>query len=148
MTQKKIIIICLVALSLSLAAYLVFSLKRVAVVKSPAGANESAQDNKSGGIDLKKLETGYKTQVKFIVNEYETLFGRTEKSAEDVAGLKNKLTELSVPTDLRNLHLDLVVAFSRMENYLREGNEEDKTASEEIMERAKSGYKWLTGTEN
>src|SRR3989339_535400 len=126
MTKKKIIIVCLIVLSLFSVVYLAFSLKKVAVTKPVADMGGSPAGDKTGGVDLKKLETGYKTQVKFIVNEYETMVSRTETTAEDIAKLKDKLTGLSVPTDLRNLHLDLVVAFSQMENYLKNDGEEDR----------------------
>src|SRR3989339_1654913 len=148
MPKKTILSICLLILSLSLILYLIFSLKRVTVETGSDGGAETKNTAVTDKVDLKKLEAGYKTQVKFVINEYEALIGTTTEPADGTADkimeLRNKLTDLSVPLELKNLHIDLVLAFSRMENYFRGGNEEDKDFSDDLLERAKNDHEWLT----
>ncbi|OGF27397.1 hypothetical protein A2303_05410 [Candidatus Falkowbacteria bacterium RIFOXYB2_FULL_47_14] len=148
MPKKTILSIGLALLSLSLILYLTFSLKRVTVRSGSEGRTEIQNTAVTEKVDLKKLEAGYKTQVKFVIIDYEALIGTTTEPADGTADkimeLRNKLTDLSVPTELKNLHLDLVLAFSRMENYFRGGSQEEKDFSDDLLERAKNDHEWLT----
>ena len=56
---------------------------------------------------------------------------------------KNQLLALKMPTKYKDLHLDLILAMTKMEDYLEDGDEGKKAESEELIQQAKTEYEWL-----
>jgi hypothetical protein len=164
MSRKAKILILLILLSFSVIFLLIFSSK-------PIKVSENTKNKKINTIDLVKLEAKYKNDVKKILFEYEQSVasssenitstsskndiqaaGVTEnkmqlkevKSAK-IAELKNKLLNLTVPpvSALMDLHVKLVLAFNKMENYLASNNIKEYKESTDSIKLAKNNYQWL-----
>lgn len=151
-------------LSFSAIFLLIFSSKPVAV-------KENIQNKKNNSVDLVKLEANYKQDVKKILIEYESVVSSSTESNIDpadqienqasgtpeadnkpkaarsakIAELKNRLLDLTVPpvSALMDLHVSLVLAFSKMESYLASSNLKEYEESEKSIKLAKNNYQWL-----
>lgn len=99
---------------------------------------------KNESVDSKKMEEAYKEEASRIVSEYFNLTESREYTSEPVDKIKQKLLDLTVPAEFKDLHLNLVLAMSQMEIFLDSGREEAKIASQELMTEAKANYGWLT----
>jgi hypothetical protein len=166
MSNKAKILILLILLSFSTIFLLIFSSKPIKISDIPSNKNQKIKT-----VDLVKLESNYKDDVKKILIEYEQSIGSSSEklistssindirtagasenktqSEEDksakIAELKNKLLKLTVPpvSALMDLHVKLVLAFSKMENYLTSNNIKEYKESTESIKLAKNNYQWL-----
>ncbi len=48
-----------------------------------------------------------------------------------------------MPTEFKELHLNLVLALIRMENFLEDGNAEEKLISLEMVKQIRDNYEWI-----
>lgn len=92
----------------------------------PAASNDG--DGAAEEIVVPATSEGYQAAVTALMQSY-----ATDKNAE---ATYNGLIVLRVPTDLQQLHLDLVIAFSQ----LAAGNRDDGAARLEVL---KAQYSWL-----
>jgi len=161
MSKRAIIIIFLIILSVFVIFLLIFTSKPVAV-------NKGIANKKVNTVDLVKLEKNYRSDVKKILVEYERSIGsssvsslgvndnnQTASTSDDlnlkdnksvkIAELKKELLDLTVPpvSALMDLHVKLVLAFSKMENYLTTNDLKEYEESTDFIKLAKSNYKWL-----
>ncbi len=135
MTTKAKILIMLLSFSLLLIFYLILT-------SEPA--NKSIQNKKiiSNSINSQQLETSYKEQVKPIMVRYSELI-KGNYTIDQVTQIKNKLLGLKMPAKFKNLHINLVLALTKMEDYLTNGENSQKVASQQIISQAKADYVWL-----
>jgi len=110
--------------------------------------NKSAeQDNNQQTdkpIDMGLLTKAYQMEVKVILNNY--LRQSQDESlitVDDVSRTKNSLLALKMPVQFKDLHLNLVLAMDKMEDYLISGDEEKLLESEKLISQMKEEYEWL-----
>lgn len=136
MTKQIKFLLVLLVIAISAVSYLIVTSKPV--------NNIGKQTNKSQEkVDLKKLEEEYKTGTKNILTDYSALLESNNLNLEIVEADKNKLLDLKVPGQFKDLHLNFVLAVSKMEDYLKNGKEEDKADSQRMISEIKADYVWL-----
>jgi len=136
MTKKAKILIILFSFSLLLILYLFFTSEPINKKIEPD------KEVKSGTTKIEQLEISYRQQAQPIVANYLGLL-KNNYTIDQVSQIKNKLLDLRVPTKFKNLHINLVLALTKMENYLTGGKESEKVESQQIISQAKADYDWL-----
>lgn len=87
---------------------------------------------------------GYKNEIKIIFNKCETLLSSDlNGSGAQISESKNRLTEIKVPEEFKNLHLDLFMVLISMEKFLEDGKKENLEKSEGILSRLRNENNWL-----
>ncbi|MCK4554023.1 hypothetical protein KAU19_03600 [Candidatus Parcubacteria bacterium] len=106
------------------------------------GQDNNQQADKS--IDMGLLTKAYQMEVKVILNNY---LRQTQDESlitiDDVKQTKNSFLALKMPSKYKDLHLNLVLAMDKMEDYLFDGDEGKLRASQELIKQAKEEYEWL-----
>lgn len=133
MTKKLKILICLLIALLLLVLYLILT------SESATNKNQSASIEKTNI----QMENEYIKQAKEIFSAYNNLTVSDNFTREQVSALKNQLLELKVPTKFKELHINLVMAMTKMENFFDSNNEEEKTSGQQIISQLKNDYSWL-----
>ncbi|MFH0955685.1 MAG: hypothetical protein V1801_00495 [Candidatus Falkowbacteria bacterium] len=131
--QKTLIFLLLILFLLIL--YLIFTSESVR--ETTNFAPQIKQD------DSVSLETGYKLKAKEFFIIFENLIKNNSFAEENIAELKNKLLDLKVPVKFKELHIRFVLALTRMENYLRQKDEQEKGSSLQEINQLKADYSWL-----
>ena len=142
MFKKETILITLMIILAVVAVYLIIASRPVEKVDNISSNIEPL--DRANQVNQEELENNYQQEVKKILAGYFELMSRSELSAQNIELIKGKLLELKVPTSLKDLHLSLVLATLKMENYFQEGNEADKLESERLVNQAKDNYVWLS----
>ncbi|MDD5031748.1 MAG: hypothetical protein PHR36_01750 [Patescibacteria group bacterium] len=136
MSKKLKILIILLAVIFALFLYLVLTSR-------PLDGNVKTEaDNQSDEIK-EKLINDYKNNANRILADYRQLTEGENVSAEEGGYLKSRLLELKVPADFKELHLNLVMALTKLNDYLKTGNEKEREESERLISQAKLNYDWL-----
>jgi uncharacterized protein YpmS len=136
MSKNLKILIALLAVIAVLFLYLVLTSR-------PLDGNiELEANNQSEEINT-RLVNDYKNNANKILASYWQLSRDKEISIEECGYLKDRLLELKVPSDFKELHLNLVMAFDKLEDYLENGGEKEKAESKRIIEQAMADYEWL-----
>ncbi len=94
-------------------------------------------------VDKKEQEQNYKQEVKPIFSQCEQLLNQEEISVEQIAPIKSNALDLIVPTEYKDLHLNLLLAITKLENFFKEGEDEEKLAYQQIINQLKERYDWL-----
>ena len=147
MPKKTTFFIFLIIILLIMVVYLIFgptidNQNQTIGYEQTANQNNNQQADKL--VDMGLLAKAYKTEVKVILNNY--LRQTQDKSiltAEYAEQIKSQLLNLKMPTKFKDLHLNLVLALDKMEDYLIDGCEEKLQASQELINQAKEKYEWL-----
>ncbi|MFH1582896.1 MAG: hypothetical protein ABIB72_01080 [Candidatus Falkowbacteria bacterium] len=132
--RAKILIFLLLILFL-LILYLIFTSESVR--ETTNSAPQIKQDNSV------LLETDYKLKAKEFFIAYENLIKNNNFIEENITELKNKLLGLKVPLKFKELHIRFVLALTKMENYLSQKDEQEKSDSLEAINQLKADYSWL-----
>ncbi|MCK4554592.1 hypothetical protein KAU19_06580 [Candidatus Parcubacteria bacterium] len=107
-----------------------------------AGQDNNQQADKP--IDMGLLTKAYQMEVKVILNNY---LRQTQDESlltiNDVSRTKNSFLALKMPSKYKGLHLNLVLAMDKMEDYLLDGDEGKRLDSERLIKQAKEEYAWL-----
>lgn len=125
---------------LTIAAILVVSL---ALKTKPVKQFEKKDEARKEKVDMEKLRQNYKEKIKIIFAEYLALSESKDLSVEQLETVKNKLMELIVSPELRDLHIDLLFAIVKSQDFLTSGNESDKADSQKRINRIKENYSWI-----
>ncbi|MFA4833493.1 MAG: hypothetical protein WC619_01435 [Patescibacteria group bacterium] len=136
MSKKLKILIVLLVIVLVLFLYLVLTSRPL-----DGGAGVKA-DNQADEIK-EKLVSDYKNSANRILADYWQLVQGKDVPAEEGGYLKNRLLELKVPADFKELHLNLVMSLTKLEDYLKNGDEKEKEESGRLMNKATTSYDWL-----
>jgi hypothetical protein len=142
--QMKILSVLLI-IAVLLVLYLIITAKPIARIQEKGDTQApfnslQAEDE----IDLERLAKDYQEKVQMIFADFLLLAQDLEgTSVNQVESIKNQLLELRVPTQFKDLHLDLVLTINKMEEFLLNGNSEDKFFSQEMIEKIKESYDWL-----
>ena len=134
MDKKFKILLVLLAIAISVVLYLIVSTKPV----NHSGVDEVKK------VDLVKLEKEYKEDVVDIFNDYSALIQGDEWSVRQLEEIKNRLLDLKVPTSLKDLHLNFVLAVVKMESYLQSNEEKDRIDSETLINDLEEDFDWLS----
>jgi hypothetical protein len=175
MSKKGKILLILIVVSLSLVIYLIISSKPVIIKPDVNTAREKitgSDGSKVGQVDLQKLEDSYKEVVGAILADFERLIEEfkitsttspeqefitatttaetkdQQELSEKVSTLRNQLMEVKVPTEFKDLHLNLLLALNKIDSYLDDRNEEEGLAGLDLISQAKINYEWLSNNAN
>ena len=162
MDKKSKAIKYILSISLILVLYMLLTSD---LIKFKPGSELDAKGGASA-VDLQVLNDEYKAGVKIIfaklndivddVNETSLislpkdgeeaplLAPSQEEILEKLLTSKEKLINLRLPTEYKELHLDLVLSFSRLENSIRNGSSEDKESGLLLVSKVTKDYPWLT----
>lgn len=133
--KKRQILIILFFCSLLALIYLIFTSNIARKNKQP--------DLTLNTITTAQLEEKYQTQVKKIFNDYENLINNGDYTLDQIIQIKNKLLNLRVLAKFKELHINLVLALTHMENWLNNKDELEKIAERQIIDQIKIDYSWL-----
>ncbi|MDD5290827.1 MAG: hypothetical protein PHZ04_01800 [Patescibacteria group bacterium] len=136
MSKKLKILIVLLVIILALFLYLVLTSR-------PLDGGAGVKANNQANEIKEKLISDYKNNASRILTDYWQLAEGKDIPVEEGEYLKNRLLELKVPADFKELHLNLVMALTKLNNYLENGDEEEKEESEQMVNQSASEYDWL-----
>lgn len=136
MTKKAKILIFFLLVLLGLVLYLVLTSESV---KKIDNFRQQAQ-TKTAALS----EADYQAKLKEIFTAYEKLAKDNGFTPEKVDELKNQTLNLKVPAKkFIELHTNLFLALTNMEEYLNQKYEQGKSASLEKINQLKADYSWL-----
>ncbi|MFH1427516.1 MAG: hypothetical protein ABIG60_03240 [Patescibacteria group bacterium] len=92
------------------------------------------------------IKENYKKELNDIFINYVKVTNNKELTLDLLSNFRTELLNLKVPAEYKDLHLNLAFTFDKMEKYINEGNEEERLASQQLVNEAKANYGWL-GTE-
>ena len=141
MSKKEKILLFLLIMVLAAFLYLIIT-SESDVIKNKEAVNLEKDDNY-----LEELENNYKQKASEILSGYLELLKTSNFNIEQINNIRNELLDLKVPVEYKDLHLSLILAINKMENYLLTGVEQIKTESWQIINRARANYKWLDGND-
>jgi len=101
------------------------------------------KEDKTNIISPIELKNNYQNAVPKILDEYASIINKESFVLEEIADVKNKLLDLKVPQEYKELHLSLVLALTEMENFLITEIPESKQKSQQYITQAKNNYNWL-----
>jgi len=145
MTKQSKFLFIIVIIALICVIFLMLSLKKVSVNEEKNISNYK-QEKQLKTIDIAKLESDYKNNLKPIFNDFEKIFNNTNASSTDIekiAKLKVELIKLKVPEQFKKLHLELVFAFSDAINFFENNQKDKKKEIISLIQKSKENYKWL-----
>lgn len=141
MKQTKFFIPLLVAVLFSSVLYLII------VNRSINNLNQAVRqggDKPAAKVDLGLLEANYKIKTKLIFDNYQRLTQDPESATVDQIRLtREQLLDLKVPAKFKQLHLDLVMAMSKMEDYINNGDGQKLLDSRQLVAAIKTNNAWL-----
>ncbi|MFA6306257.1 MAG: hypothetical protein WCV70_00185 [Patescibacteria group bacterium] len=135
MDKKQVTLIFLLAILFALVLYLIFTSGSIKEAGKPA--EQTKQDNSA------LLENDYKLKAKEFFTAFENLIKDSSFTEENITELKNKLLSLKVPVKFKELHIQFVLALTKMENYFRQKDEQEKSNSLQAVNQLKADYSWL-----
>ncbi len=135
MKKNEKILILLLSILFFLVLYLILTSESVKQINNPE--QQAKQTN------LVQLEADYKPKAKEVFYSFDILIKNSSFNQENLAELKNKLLELKVPAKFKDLHIQLVLALTKMENYLNNKDEQEKIDSLQMVNQLKANYSWL-----
>ncbi|MCG2701466.1 hypothetical protein L6267_04835 [Candidatus Parcubacteria bacterium] len=164
MNKKTILIFLILIFSIILIIY--FKIMKTDIISEKTEENLPARQEVK--VDLVEMENSYTEEVKNILSEYDKKIknaiserGIADSDIEDIAtsselsyqerldllseilDLKDRLLDLKVPTYFKALHLELVLAFSKMESFIESDIEEERINALNLIEQARNSYDWL-----
>jgi len=167
MSKNVKLLVGLTTVALLIVLYLIIS-SRTLTLEDTGGNLPGSQTNrpeeKALAVDLAALEREYKQETKIIINEFEAVAGINYPDPDNsqlaagpdapvvtssstlalrVAELRDQLMAITVPGQFKELHLDLVFAFNKMEGYFLNQALSDQASSLELLSRAKAENDWL-----
>ena len=135
MAKKNIILVFFPLILLALILYLILT------SESAKPAAKTVKPAPTGGAA--GLEENYQDQAKQLFTDYENLAQNNNFTADKITELKNKLLALKVPAKFKELHLQFVLALTKMENYFNQPIQPEKNDSWRMINQLKADYGWL-----
>jgi len=147
MSKNAKILIGLICLALLMVIYLIFSSRSISVVEENKNTATPANVDQA---DLSLMKDEYEANTKDIFAELENIYnsvGKTKSatSAEEqaiatssgsvpsagklagvIVGLRERLINLKVPEEYKNLHLKLVLLMDKLETYFEKGEPDNE----------------------
>lgn len=101
----------------------------------------SLEARRKPAVDLVKLDTDYRQQVRQIIVRYAAV--EDNLAEHQLAQFRNELLALFVPGKFKQLHVDLIFAMNQQIEGLKTGDEGKKLAGQAVIRQAKDHYAWL-----
>lgn len=130
-------------IAVSIFAFIFTILTNRETLKKNNGLQSVSLQENSKNNTQKQIESEYKKRVRTIISSYEDESQKNELSYEKVLEVKKNLLDLKVPTVFKDLHLNLVMSMIKLENFFKNGLNDDRLAGEMMIRDAKVNYSWL-----
>lgn len=147
MSKNFKILLFLVAFGITAVLILIIVISQ----KSDNGFMEKINNISMGGkeeqeaaVDLAAMSEEYKEGISGAFAEFSNLNESADLSVTQIKEIKNRALDLKLPGEFRGLHIDFILALTRMEDFLETGAEDARIAGEDLIEKIKSNYPWLT----
>jgi len=142
MTKKNKFLLVLVGVIFLIFLYLVITSELATVEFVNEISDKQIKDINVVSAD--ELRDNYKEGTRGILSQYLKIISGDEITVEQIENIRNQLLDLKVPTEFKDLHLNLVLALTKMETYLEKGDIDEKINSQQLISQAKANYKWLS----
>jgi ribosomal protein S15P/S13E len=153
MSQKAKLIILLLVISVAIFVYLLLT-ARVETVKQVTTDYTADNQSSSTKIDLVKLESDYRAATMPLVQNYANILKQIETATttttEQIKGLsdqinqiKSHILDLKVPSDLKDVHLNLILSLSKLNSYLNNKNQSDLEEAINLLKKILDQNSWL-----
>lgn len=133
--HRKKILIFLIVIAVLLLAYLVLSSETIL-------QNENSVDQNIL-IDKEIMTSDYKRESARIISDYYYILSSKQTNIDQIRECKKKLLDLKVPSEYKDLHIQLVLAVTKMETYLLDKDEREWSESLEMINKAMADNAWL-----
>ena len=148
MQKKTVILVILLIVSLCLVFCFVLTAKIFRINKnSNISGNPQEQIKK---VDHATMVKNYQTDIKLLVSRYKGIRDSMDNKIYDKAEgekqikeLKNQMTELVVPVEYKDLHMNLFLSIVSLEKFLTENDSSAKKESEELFNKEILANDWL-----
>ena len=155
--KKRNEILIFFILILAIASIVYFKIIKVNNINKNTADDEIAlQEEKKKEINLVEIKNSYTEEIKNILSDYDKEIKNQiseqgllndEQARLDLLGkiidLKERLLKLKVPTYFKALHLNLVLAFSKMESFIASQIDEERINGLRLMENARNSQGWI-----
>lgn len=94
-------------------------------------------------ISHEELVRDYERRAKAAVNEYSGLEVKGNFTAGEIQKVKDDLLGLKVPAEFKDLHVQLVLGLTKIEDSLAAGDAKIQAEGQKKIEQAKAAYAWL-----
>ncbi len=144
MKRREKFLAVLLAVSLALVFYLALSSRQIDLGKSGPAApqNGASGDIRPDTVNTVSVEN-YRSETKELVGECETVMAVNDQNLNDVLGLERRLLAINVPKEYKDLHVNILLALIRMEDYINNDQAESLSTSRNMIDGLKSEYQWL-----
>ncbi len=145
MTKQSKFLFIIIIIALICVIFLMLSLKKVSV-NEEKNISDYKQEKQLKIVNIAKLESDYKNNLKPIFGDFEKIFNNTNASSTDIekiTKLKVELIKLQVPEQFKKMHLELVFAFSDAINFFESNQKNKKKEIIFLIQKTKENYKWL-----
>ncbi len=143
MSKQIKILLVLFIVAAAAVLYLLKTAEPTALIKEQVGRLDEKLNEKTEKIDLERVKTQYKEDVNKILADYSGLTETADATIEQLGSVKDRLLGLRVPSVFKDLHVNLVLAVTKMEDFLSNGDSEDRFFSQEMIDKNKEKYNWL-----
>ena len=110
----------------------------------------TGQEEKTKKISKQEMVANYKKKMSILAVEYNQAIEDYGSSSDQkqsalatVNSLKARMTEIVVPSEFKDMHLNLFLSLVSFENYLVENDLVEKKKSEKLFYIIKREYNWL-----
>ncbi len=141
--QIKILLLLFVFAAVVFVLYFFKTAKPAVIANKQINKISEKINKKTDKIDLERVKAQYKNDVNNILSNYSNLIQTNNFTAAQIKSIKKQLLGLKVPSMFKDLHVNLVLAVTKMENFLSNGNSEDKFFSQKMINKSKKNYNWL-----
>lgn len=104
--------------------------------------NKAGVVDKNAEVNAQKLVEDYKNGVMEVWSQYQIIEPSPKK--EDILNLRDKLLELTVPSEFKRSHLDFTIGLSLLEEGLKANNKALAEKGRKRIDKFKQDNLWLT----
>ena len=101
------------------------------------------QEQTKAAVDLVKLKSDYESNMHTIYKGFSQLVNADTSDLNQINDYKGKTLELRLPPEYKDLHIQMILAINKLENFIKTGKREDKLASQKIINDLNVKYTWL-----
>jgi Tfp pilus assembly protein PilO len=121
-----------------LAVFLIVVLFFIIYRSSSDNNNDQSRQKK-----IEQIERDYQQQVRKIIVDYKKIMDANQITAENVFKIKQELLNSRVPTKFKDLHLDLVLALTRLEDSFVDNNQLLAEEGKQLINKTLANNDWL-----
>lgn len=94
-------------------------------------------------VSKKEMRTEYEADIKNVTAEMEEALQSEQVPLSEVEEMKQKMFDMRVPGDYRDLHIQIVLAIDRLALFAADGEAASKAESRRMMDEVALKYKWI-----